>query len=398
MTGRTSRPRYYARTRPVVPPIYQSATYFLDEQAYQDIQAGGLDEYWYGRFRNPTVDVAAEEIAALEHADAALMTSSGMAAIATTLVTLLGVGGRIVASKQLYGDTRDLLVRDLPRFGVDVVMVDVTDLGAWRDAIGAGSTAVVYTETLSNPQLELADLPALAAIARDAGARLVVDNTFATPYVVNPLRLGAELVIHSATKFLNGHSDVIAGAVMGDMDTVREIQRRVITFGGCLDPHAAYLVWRGLRTFEVRLERQCATAAAVAAYLQSREDVLSVRYPGLPSYRGRDVASRVMNADRWGAMLAFTVEGGDDRALAVMRRLRVACEATSLGGVETLVSTPFNSSHFSLSADERRDVRIDDGMIRLSCGLEGADVLISDLANALDGAASPPGRAGPVNA
>jgi cystathionine beta-lyase/cystathionine gamma-synthase len=218
---------------------------------------------------------------------------------------------------------------------------------------------------------------------------LVVDNTFATPYVVNPLRLGADLVIHSATKFLNGHSDVIAGVVVGDLAMVREIQRRVITFGGCLDPHAAYLVWRGLQTFEIRMERQSATAAAVAAFLQSRHDIVSVRYPGLPSYRRRDVASRVMNGNRCGAMVAFTVEGGDARALEVMRSLRVACEATSLGGVETLVSTPFNSSHFSLTADERRAVRIDDGMIRLSCGLEGTETLIAELTSALDGASRP---------
>ena len=396
MTGASGRPsesaRYQAGSRPVVPPIYQSATFFLDDQSYKDIQAGGLDEHWYGRFRNPTVDVVADAIAALEHAEAGLMTASGMAAIATTLLTLLGAGDRVVASRQIYGDTRDLLVRDLPRLGVDVVMVDTTDLQAWRAAVQQRPTAVLYTETLSNPQLDVADLPALAELASAAGARLVVDNTFATPYVVNPLSLGADLVLHSATKFLNGHSDVIAGAVVGDQASVREVQRRVITFGGCLDPHAAYLVWRGLQTFELRLQRQCATARAVATYLESRDDVLSVRYPGLPSHPGRSVASRVIEQDRGGAMVAFTVTGGDSRALRVMRGLRLACEATSLGGVETLVSTPFNSSHFSLTPEERRAARIDDGMIRLSCGLEGADDLIADLRQALDNTAKQAGE------
>lgn len=380
--------RYQARTRPVVPPIYQSATFFLDDQAYQDIQAGGLDGHWYGRFRNPTVDLVADAIAALEHAEAGLMTASGMAAIATTLLTLLGAGDRVVASRQVYGDTRDLLVRDLPRLGVDVVMVDAADLQAWRAAIQQRPTAVVYTETLSNPQLEVADLPALAELASAAGARLVVDNTFATPYVVNPLSLGADLVVHSATKFLNGHSDVIAGAVVGDRSTIREVQRRVVTFGGCLDPHAAYLVWRGLQTFELRLERQCATARAVATYLESRDDVASVRYPGLASHPGRSVASRMIKHDRGGAMVAFAITGGDARALQVMHGLRLACEATSLGGVETLVSTPFNSSHFSLTVEERRAARIDDGMIRLSCGLEDPADLIADLRGALDGQSS----------
>jgi cystathionine beta-lyase/cystathionine gamma-synthase len=372
VSGRPSESdRYQARTRPVVPPIYQSATFFLDERAYRDIQAGGLDEHWYGRFRNPTVDVAADQVAALEHAEAGLMTCSGMAAIATTLLTLVRAGDRLVAARQVYGDTRDLLVRDLPRLGVEVVTVDATDLGAWRAAIGERPTAVAYTETLTNPQLEVPELPALAELAAAAGARLVVDNTFATPYLVNPLALGADLVVHSATKFLNGHSDVIAGAVVGDRATIREVQRRVVTFGGCLDPHAAYLVWRGLQTFEVRMERQCATAHAVAAWLASRQDVLRVRYPRL-------------RQDRGGAMVAFTVAGGDRRALRVMRRLRLACEATSLGGVETLVSTPFNSSHFSLPPQERRAAGIDDGMIRLSCGLEAAEDLIADLRDALD--------------
>jgi len=388
VTGRRSESeRYQSRTRPVVPPIYQSVTFFLDEQAYKDIHAGGLDEHWYGRFRNPTVDVVAHAVAALEQAEAGLMTSSGMAAIATTLVTLLAAGDRVVASRQVYGDTRELLVRDLPRLGIEVVMVDATDLQAWRAAVQQRPTAVVYTETLSNPQLELADLPALAELAAAAGARLVVDNTFATPYLVHPLALGADLVIHSATKFLNGHSDVIAGAVVGDHATVREVQRRVITFGGCLDPHAAFLVWRGLQTFQLRLRRQCETARAVATWLESRDDVAGVRYPGLASYPGREVVSRVIRHDRGGAMVAFAVTGGDERALQVMRRLRVACEATSLGGVETLVSTPFNSSHFSLTPQERGAARIDDGMIRLSCGLEDADDLVADLRAALDGTA-----------
>lgn len=388
MTGMLGRPsesgRYQARTRPVVPPIYQSATFFLDEESYRDIESGGLEEHWYSRFRNPTVDVVADAVAALEQAEAGLMTSSGMAAIATTLLTLVGAGDRVVASRQVYGDTRDLLVRDLPRLGVEVVLVDAADLPAWRAAVEQRPAAVVYTETLSNPQLEVADLPALAALASAAGARLVVDNTFATPYVSNPLSIGADLVIHSVTKFLNGHSDVIAGAVVGDRATVREIQRRVVTFGGCLDPHAAYLVWRGLQTFELRLRRECATARVLAAYLESRGDVVSVRYPGLPSHPGRSVVSRVMKHDRGGAMVAFAVTGGDSRALQVMQRLRLACEATSLGGVESLVSTPFNSSHFSLTPEERHAARIDDGMIRLSCGLEEPDDLIADLRDALD--------------
>ncbi|MFC0540512.1 trans-sulfuration enzyme family protein [Kutzneria chonburiensis] len=370
---------YLARTRPVVPPIYQSATFYLDDLAYKDIQEGGLREHWYSRFANPTVDATAAEIAALEGAEAALMTSSGMAAIATTLLTLLTTAQprRIVAARQVYGDTRDLLVRDLPALGVEVAMVDATDIGAWAEAIAAAPTAVVYAETLSNPQLDLTDLPSLAELAHAGGASLVVDNTFATPYTVNPLRHGADVVVHSATKFLSGHSDVIAGVVLGAADTVTEVQKRVITFGGCLDPHAAFLVWRGIQTFSLRLERSCATASQLATRLAANPEVVSVRYPA------GDIAARVMRPDRRGAMVAFTVRGGDSRALAAMRRLTVASEATSLGGVETLVSTPFNSSHFSLTPTERVAARIDDGMIRLSCGIEDPEALIADVEAAL---------------
>jgi len=380
--------RFSPRTRPVVPPIHHSVTYFLDDEAYKDVQAGGLDEIWYGRFRNPTVDVTAEEVSRLEGAEAAFMTSSGMGAIATTLLTLLRARDRIVGANQVYGDTRDLLVRDLPAWGFDVVQVDALDLDAWRAAVAGGPTRVVYVETLANPQLDLADLPAIAEIAHDAGALLVVDNTFATPYSVQPLSLGADVVVHSATKFLNGHSDAIAGVVAGRFEQVREVQRRVITLGTCLDPHAAYLVWRGLQTFDLRLSRSNATARELAAALAGRDDVVSVRHPSLPAYERADVAARVLRRDgdqlRTGGMVTFTVAGGDQRALQVMHRLEIGCEATSLGGVETLVSTPFNSSHFSLTPAERRAARIDDGMIRVSCGVEPTEALVTDFLQALD--------------
>ena len=377
------------RTRPVVPPIHHAVTYFLDDESYKDVQAGGLDEIWYGRFRNPTVDVAAAEVAQLESAEAAFMTSSGMAAIATTLLTLLRSRGRVVGAAQVYGDTRDLLVRDLPGWGFDVVQVDAVDLDAWSEAITGGPTTVVFVETLSNPQLELADLPALSRLAHDHGAKLVVDNTFATPYNVRPLELGADIVVHSATKFLNGHSDAIAGVVLASYDLVREVQRRVVTLGCCLDPHAAYLVWRGMQTFDLRLARSNATARAVADALAERYDVRAVLHPARDDYPRSEVARRVLRRDddgtlRAGALVSFTVRGGHRRALQVMRKLEIACEATSLGGVETLVSTPFNSSHFSLSPDERRSARIDDGMIRLSCGVEPAGLLIADLTRALE--------------
>jgi cystathionine beta-lyase/cystathionine gamma-synthase len=385
-TGRPARAaEFMPRTRPVVPPIHHSVTYFLDDQAYKDVQHGGLVEHWYGRFRNPTVDAVAREIADLEGGAAGFMTSSGMGAIATTLLTLLRAGDRVVAARQVYGDTRDLLVRDLPGWGIDVRSVDAVDLDEWRREIEDGATRVVYAETLSNPQLELTDLPALAEMAHAAGARLVIDNTFATPYVVRPLDLGADVVVHSATKFLNGHSDAIAGAVVADAEFVTEMQRRVVTLGTSLGPYEAYLVWRGLQTFDLRMSRQTETAQALATALGARDDVISVRHPSLAGYSGADVAARVSRPGcGGGAMVTITVEGGDERAHDVVRALQIGCEATSLGGVETLVSTPFNSSHFSLTGDERRAARIDDGMVRISCGLEPAKALIADFVRALD--------------
>jgi cystathionine beta-lyase/cystathionine gamma-synthase len=377
--------RHVARTHPVVPPIYQTTTFELDDTAYADIQGtGGLHETWYSRFGNPTVDAAAAEVARLHRASRSLMTSSGMAAIATTLVTLLGSGDTLVAARQVYGDTDDLLTRDLPALGIEVVRVDTSDTSAWRRAVAEHRPAVVYGETLSNPQLRLLPLPAVAEAARAAGARMVVDNTFATPYCTRPLGLGADVVVESATKFLAGHSDVVAGAVTtDDVGLHEEVQRRVITFGGCLDAHAAFLVWRGLRTFGVRLATACRTAAAVAAAMADEPGVSHVRYPGRPDHPDAGgVADAVMPGPR-GAMVSLVLDGGDERALAVLRRLRVAVEATSLGGVETLASLPFNSSHFNMTRQQRLDAGIPPGLLRLSVGLEGEEVLVADLRQAI---------------
>jgi cystathionine beta-lyase/cystathionine gamma-synthase len=373
MAGNPHRPgrEHTARTHPVVPPIYQTTTFELDDAAYADIQgSGGLHETWYSRFGNPTVEAAAAEVARLHGASRSLMTSSGMAAIATTLVTLLRSGDRLVAARQVYGDTDDLLGRDLPGLGIEVVRVDAFDTAAWRWAIAEHGPAVVYGETLSNPQLRLLDIPAVAGAAHDAGARLVVDNTFATPWCTRPLGLGADVVVESATKFLAGHSDVVAGAVTTDDAELHEqVQRRVITFGGCLDAHAAFLVWRGLRTFGVRLAGE--------------PGVAHVRYPGRPDHPDAGaVADQVMPGAK-GAMVGIVLDGGDARALAVLRHLEVAVEATSLGGVETLASLPFNSSHFNMTARQRLEAGIPPGLLRLSVGLEGEDALVADLRRAI---------------
>jgi cystathionine beta-lyase/cystathionine gamma-synthase len=227
-------------------------------------------------------------------------------------------------------------------------------------------------------------VPAVAQAAHARGATFVVDNTFASPAVLRPLEHGADLVVHSASKFLNGHSDVIAGCVAGAEDLVREVQRRVITFGGCLDPHAAFLVLRGLRTFEVRLERQQASALELARFLERQPEVSRVIHPRLESYEYREVAARLLGPGRGGAMVSFVVKGGDRAAGAVMRSFQVPIEATSLGGVETLASTPHNSSHFSLTVEQREAAGIPAGLIRLSVGLEDTGLLMADIRAALD--------------
>jgi cystathionine beta-lyase/cystathionine gamma-synthase len=312
------------------------------------------------------------------------MTASGMAAIATTLVTLLRSGDTVVASKQVYGDTDDLLQRDLPALGVDVVRVDAFDTAGWERAVAQHRPAVLYGETLSNPQLRLMDIPAVAAIAHDAGARLVVDNTFATPFCARPLALGADVVVESATKFLAGHSDVVAGAVTVDDEGLAEdVQRRLITFGGCQDPHAAFLTWRGMRTFHVRLAEACRSAEVIATGMADEPDVEHVRYPGRPDHPDAGAVIDAVMPGPKGAMLSLVLTGGDDRVLQVLRRLQVAVEATSLGGVETLASVPFNSSHFNMTPQQRLDAGIPPGLLRLSIGLEGADALVEDLRRAI---------------
>jgi cystathionine beta-lyase/cystathionine gamma-synthase len=374
-----------SRTFPVVPPIYQTTTFELDDTSYADIQGtGGLRETWYSRFNNPTVDAAGAEVARRHGAARSLMTASGMAAIATTLVTLLRNGDTVVASKQVYGDTDDLFKRDLPSLGITVVRVDAFDTNGWERAVAEHRPAVLYGETLSNPQLRLMNIPAVATIAHAAGARLIVDNTFATPFCTRPLTLGADVVVESATKFLAGHSDVVAGVVTVDDEALaEEVQRRLITFGGCLDPHAAFLVWRGMRTFKVRLGEACRSAEVIATKMADEPDVEHVRYPGrLDHPDAGEVVDAVMPGPR-GAMLSLVLAGGDDRVLQVLRRLQVGVEATSLGGVETLASVPFNSSHFNMTPQQRLDAGIPPGLLRLSVGLEGTDELIADLRKAI---------------
>jgi cystathionine beta-lyase/cystathionine gamma-synthase len=366
--------------RGISTPIFQSSTFELDGAAYADIeQTGGKRTWWYTRLANPTVDGVARTLAALEGAEEALLFSSGMSAISTTLLALVPPGGRVVAGRGVYGGTHVLLER-FADFGREAALVDVDDHAAWHRESASGAD-VLYVETLSNPLLRVADLPALARLARSNGALLVVDSTFTTPVNVRPVEHGADIVLHSATKYLNGHCDLVAGAVAGRSDLVDRVHERAITLGGCLDPHAAFLLGRGLRTLVLRMERHNANAAIVAAWLERHPDVEAVSYPFLDSHPDYALAHRLLAGAS--GVVTFRVRGGDERAGRLLDRLHLFRQAISLGGVESLASAPYNTSHAVLSSQERGRAGILPGTVRLSVGIEDVDDLLADLDEAL---------------
>ena len=367
-------------------PLFQSVTYDLDSRAYADIKrSGGDDTWWYTRLRNPTIEAVAGKLAHLEGADDAVLLSSGMAAIATTLLALLPPGGRVVASRDLYGDVFTLLSRELPRHGRTAAFVAIDDLGGWERELSAGAD-LIYVETLSNPMLRVADLDALADLAHRSGALAVADATFTPPTELRAVEHGFDVVLHSATKYLNGHSDVVAGVVAGRAAPMETVRAQASILGGCIDPHAAWLLERGLKTLAVRMERSRSTAARLSAALADHPEVEAVAHVSLPDHPDTELAARLLNGGC--ALLSFRVRGGDARALSLLGCLTIIREATSLGGVETLASAPFNTSHLGLTPDQRAAAGILPGTIRLSVGIEDADDLRADLEGALESSRS----------
>ena len=365
----------------MVPPVFGSVTYALGREAYADIAlTGGENTWWYTRLRNPTVEAAAAKVAALEGAERALLFSSGMAAIATTLLALLPPGGRVAAARDLYGDVFTLLRNELPRHGRSAEFVAIDDQEGWRRALERGAD-LIYVETLSNPMLRVADLQALAAMAHERNALTLADATFTPPSLLRPLDLGFDLVAHSATKFLNGHSDVVAGTVAGASATVEAVAAEAAILGGCLDPYAASMLDRGIKTLVLRTERQSASARSLAEWLAEHPEIEHVTYPLLETHPDHELAKLLLPGG--GAIVSFRVIGGDERALLLLDALRVIHQATSLGGVETLASAPHNTSHLGLSAAELAAAGILPGTIRLSVGLEDVGDLIADLDSAL---------------
>jgi cystathionine beta-lyase/cystathionine gamma-synthase len=375
----------------VVPPIYQTSTFHFPER-YSDARTTGRT-YIYTRYDNPTQEAAAEPVRLLEGAGAARVFGSGMAAISSTLLSFLGPGDEVVALEDLYGGTLDLLSQFLPRFGITVRWVPAAQ-AAEPERLASSATRMFYLETPTNPLLHVHDVKRWAEAADASGALLVVDNTFATPVNQTPIALGADLVIHSATKYLGGHSDIIAGVLAGPAELVERVRRTHLLLGAPLDPFAAFLLARGLKTLALRVERQNATGARVAQALRTMPGVARVYYPGMGSDAEEAIASRQMRGR--GGMVAFSLSGGLESAHRFLDRLRLVHVAASLGGVESLVSLPMETSHAHLSPDERAARGLDDGLVRLSLGIEEPDDLLRDLSNALVGEAGRPSGEQPL--
>jgi len=367
----------------LVPPIHLTSTFaFVSVEQGAARFAGELDGHVYSRISNPTVDILERRVASLEGADKALATASGMGAISALLWSMLEPGDEILADQMLYGCTWSFLHHGLERFGVKVRHADFSRLEQVEAAIGP-ATRLVYFETPANPANRLVDIEAVARIARAHAARVVVDNTYATPVLTRPLALGADFVVHSATKYFGGHGDLIAGIVCGAaeaIDQVRMLGLKDLT-GAVMSPFTAHLVMRGLKTLELRMQRHCASAMHIARWLERQPGVAVVHYPGLESFPQHALAKRQMRD--FGGMIAFELNGGLDAGIRFMNGLELIRRAVSLGDAESLIQHPASMTHSTMTAAERAEQGIGDGLIRLSVGLETVDDLVSDLEQAL---------------
>jgi methionine-gamma-lyase len=365
---------------PVGTPVSRTANFtFASTEEMKRWAEGKSSAYIYTRYGNPTLAIAEEKIARLEAAEAAVVSASGSAAIACALLSVLRAGDELIATRQLYGGSYRLLRDILPRFAITVRLVEADLAGIER--LVTPRTKAFYVETPTNPTLRLVDLQKAVAFAKEWALVSIIDNTFATPVLQKPLTMGFDMVVHSATKFLAGHSDVIAGATAGSKTLMRQVRQNIIYLGGSMDPEAAFLLIRGLKTLRLRVEKQCETAMQVARYLEKHPKVARVHYPGLPSHPDHKLAKRQMRG--FGAMLAFDMKGGLAAARRFCDRVRVFLLAASLGGVESLVVLPIYTSHYGMSTQELRASSVEPGTVRVSVGLEDPADLIEDLRQAL---------------
>jgi cystathionine beta-lyase len=358
---------------PVVQPLFQSVNYIQEISS-----AAGLRYPRYGN--GPNAEVVQRRVSAIERAEASLLLASGMGATACALLALVRPGDHIVASSWIYGGTRALLEQEFETLGIKVTMVDPLETRVWRKAIKK-TTRVIFVESPVNPTCRVLDMDALSLVTRQAGIALVVDATFASPVNFRPLEHGADVSIHSATKFLNGHHDVLGGVVSGTAPYIDEVRRKMMVWGQAPDPFAAWLLERGLKTLELRVLRQNHNAMHVAEWCEDRKEIKRVMYPGLESHPDHEIAKRSL--DGFGGMLSIELAGGAKAAERFLRRLKLFRHAPSLGGVESLVSEPRFTSHTGMTAEKRAEMGIPDGFVRVSVGIESADDLTADLEQAL---------------
>lgn len=364
-------------------PIFQTSTFVFDN-AEQGAARFALEEpgYIYTRLGNPTTDALEQKMAVLEDGEAALATASGISAITTALLTLCQQGDHIVSANAIYGCTHAFLSHSMPKFGITTSFVDATNIAELKAAIRS-ETKVVYIETPANPTLTLVDIEMVAGIAHQHGALLIVDNTFMSPYGQQPLRLGADIVVHSVTKYINGHGDVIGGVIVGKKDFIdqaRYVGLKDIT-GGCMSPFNAWLTLRGVKTLGVRMERHSSNAMKIAQFLESHPAITHVYYPGLLAHPQYDLYKRQMTLP--GGVISFEIAGGFESGRRMINAVNLCLLAVSLGDTETLIQHPASMTHSPVPPEERLKAGITDGMIRLSVGLEDPDDIIDDLQQAI---------------
>lgn len=365
----------------VTTPIFQTSTFaFKNTEEVKEFQKGDTSKYLYTRYGNPSLKVVEEKVAALEGGEAALVVSSGMAAVSTVALTLVSGGEEIISTEPVYGGTFHLFKDAFPKLGIKVHFVRAENTDDAKDLINP-KTRLIFCETPTNPNLKIADIKKLVDMAKGK-IPVVVDNTFVTPYNQNPLSLGADLVIHSATKFLGGHSDLVAGVIVGPRNVIKQARETMKLFGGCIDPFGAFLLQRGLKTLAVRVERHNQNGLKVAEFLSGHNKVSQVFYPGLSSHSQHALAKSQMRG--FGGMVCFEVKGGLESATRVIDSLKIFINATSLGGVESLASLPVLTSHYGFEDQELARAGVTPGMIRLSCGIEDGDDLVEDLKQGLE--------------
>jgi len=369
-------------TGAVVTPIYETSVFaFSETRELIDVMSERKEGYTYTRYGNPTIATVERKMAELEGAEDTAVFSSGMAGITTAIFSLVSHGDHVVSTRDLYGGTLEFFKSVLPKFGVEVSLVEATDLDAIKSAIRK-NTKVVYAETPTNPTLRVVDLQKVVELGKRNGVTVVVDSTFASPYNLKPIEFGVDIVVHSATKYLGGHNDVTAGVVCGSESFVKQLKDMRKHLGCTLDPLAAWLLLRGLKTLGLRMEKHNANGARVARFLEKHPKVKAVYYPGLPTHPQHPVAERQMKG--FGGVVSFEIDGDFETTMRFVESLKLCFLAASLGGAETLATQPVTCSHYFVSADDRRKLGVTDQLVRLALGIEDAEDIIADLKQAFD--------------